>query len=302
MPRSIRSAKKILDLVGNAETFYFSIRTDLHSEALSKIGIPSPIEPGVEILPKGIGKFTKFNAHGREIIRDDLPKEVVYKMVWGTTRDWHGNTHSQLQNRKFLMYPRDWVEAPEELLKTIKVKNEIIITSRAISTKIDSSESIVFLANIFLEIFGEFLLISENLEEFIPTKIKRLTWEVLPPGSYPFEKMLSFTSNSIKEFNEPERKVSQLRISNILSYKPDFIATGNGGFNGYIVIGFQEKNLYVLESPLLGNATYIFKGEWESVSKLTKKDIIKNNLHAHRLIHSKSWKIELRRVLDAVSK
>ena len=51
---------------------------------------------------------------------------------------------------------------------------------------------------------------------------------------------------------------------------------------------FNDRNLYVLESMFLWNATYIFENERESLSKLTKKDILINNYQKDRIIHNPS--------------
>ncbi|MBM5575326.1 hypothetical protein [Deefgea sp. CFH1-16] len=83
----------------------------------------------------------------------------------------------------------------------------------------------------------------------------------------------------------------------MLSHKPDFIAVGRGGFNGYVVLGYAKKGLYALESPIFGNATYMFKDDWEFVSKLTKKDIIHNALYEHRFVHNSKWRSDIRKIL-----
>lgn len=76
----------------------------------------------------------------------------------------------------------------------------------------------------------------------------------------------------------------------INAYKPDFIGVGHGGFNGYFVFGFENKNVYILESVFLDNATYVFKENWEHLSELTKNEIINNDIEHIRVIHDKRWK------------
>lgn len=75
-----------------------------------------------------------------------------------------------------------------------------------------------------------------------------------------------------------------------LLYEPDFLAIGENSFNGYVVYGYKNRNLYVFESNQPGNATYVFKGEWKNASQLTKHDIIKGNLCYKRTVHAKTWK------------
>jgi hypothetical protein len=53
----------------------------------------------------------------------------------------------------------------------------------------------------------------------------------------------------------------------------------------------------VLESPTLGNATYVFKNNWAQVSALSKKEILEGALHDARLIHNKRWTGALRQAI-----
>jgi hypothetical protein len=48
---------------------------------------------------------------------------------------------------------------------------------------------------------------------------------------------------------------------------------------------------------MYGQATYVFDRDWKEVSKLTKKQIIDGGLAKARLIHNKSWKNEIDKLL-----
>jgi hypothetical protein len=76
------------------------------------------------------------------------------------------------------------------------------------------------------------------------------------------------------------------------------MAVGVGGFKDYVVFGFTEKDKYVLESPSLGNATYVLDGNWQEVSVLTKKEIIEEGLHEERVIHNRSWPRRVRQIVS----
>ena len=79
-------------------------------------------------------------------------------------------------------------------------------------------------------------------------------------------------------------------IKEISSYNPEFVAIGEGGFNGYLIYGFKDKDFVILESNELGNATYILDNDWEQISKLTKAQILNSNLEKDRYIHTSKWK------------
>lgn len=42
------------------------------------------------------------------------------------------------------------------------------------------------------------------------------------------------------------------------------------------------KNLFVLESTHLDNATYVLKSNWQELSQLTKREILRCELYQHR--------------------
>jgi len=75
-------------------------------------------------------------------------------------------------------------------------------------------------------------------------------------------------------------------------------ATGNGGFNDYVVFGFNNSDSYVLENSFAGNATYIFNNDWKTLSQLSKAEILAENLQEYRLIHKRNWKQKIREILE----
>ena len=56
-----------------------------------------------------------------------------------------------------------------------------------------------------------------------------------------------------------------------------------------MVFGFTGRNLYILESMFPYNATYVFEGDWEYLSKLSKAEILSEKLHKARIIHTSKW-------------
>ena len=64
-----------------------------------------------------------------------------------------------------------------------------------------------------------------------------------------------------------------------------------------MVFGFPKKGIYLLESVHLGNATYIFGDDWEKLSKLSKKEILDENLHKDRIVHRKLWHFNIMKIL-----
>ena len=48
---------------------------------------------------------------------------------------------------------------------------------------------------------------------------------------------------------------------------------------------------------IYGNATYVFRDNWEGLSKLSKAEIIQNNLQEKRLVHRVNWPYKILEIL-----
>ncbi|MDO9125816.1 MAG: hypothetical protein Q7U42_03045, partial [Parvibaculum sp.] len=56
---------------------------------------------------------------------------------------------------------------------------------------------------------------------------------------------------------------------------------------------FEERGFVVLESIRKGNAIYVFGSNWQTVSRLSKAEVLSNNFHISRIVHVKGWKRKL---------
>jgi hypothetical protein len=264
---------------------------------LRELGFDGNLTNGESIVPSQVGPISTFNANGREMLRKDLPKVPQSRMVWSTWNDWHGNPHSGIKIRSQQVYQRELVPPPEEYLTVMQAESGPVLASRALSRATDDDQTIVHVINLFLELFGTLEITTVDLNFAKSLVVKRLNWRVLPPGEFPFERAKKELAEYLERIDESVRPVVQSRIKSVTQYKPDFVAVGVGGFREYVVFGFRSKGIYVLESPKLGNATYIFKNNWAEVSALSKKEILDGSLHEARLIHNNRWTGALRQAI-----
>lgn len=136
------------------------------------------------------------------------------------------------------------------------------------------------------------------MQPIAPLTTRRLNWDILPPGNQPWEKIKERITPIVERAKKGNQGVILRRLEFMHKAVPEFIAQGRGGFSGYVVFGFPRKNLYVLESLYYGNATYVFREQWERLSQLTKAEILIGNSQAARVIHQPGWEKEMRRLLD----
>lgn len=286
----LRSLKKYSPLLKGAKLIV-CVDLNENKSVANKIGFSESFEQGETVLPTGIATVSRFNADGKEIVRRDLPKETHHNSVespnWG---DSYNGTHTV--DLPYQKYPRDFVEPPSVELKISGGK--IISPFLEFNVK---DEGLLHVINLFLELFGECVLLNEKLEDFVKIPSKSLNWEVLPMGEMPWERLHTSLKPLLKKLDIKEKVACEERIKTLQSYAPNFTARGSAGFTGYLIFGFKNKNLYVCESIWHGNAIYIFEGDWEELSQKTKAEILRGGLQKDRIIHAENWKEKLEQLL-----
>ncbi|UUM31792.1 hypothetical protein [Vibrio japonicus] len=296
---SIRKATKVINAAKGAETIKLVQRLDSsHAEILSLIGFDDYLQDGLQLVPAQIGKYTSFNADGKEVVRKDLPLQpepVSFHTSW---KDGHGNEHSGTCTRMVDKYPRDYIDAPMEKLTLVESGDSFYVTTREIGLASIKQEDLVHLSNVMLEIFGQFQVVDAKKNDYTTLTIKEIGWDILPKGAYPWSKLKPLIGEVIeKKAKSTQQPVVEDRMKTITNFNPDFVAVGRAGFSGYFVYGFENKGIYILESIYLDNATYVFGDDWEKLSKLTKNEIINGAEEHERIIHDKRWGQYIRQIL-----
>lgn len=267
------------------------------SKKLEDIGF-NTLDIGSSVLPKKIGSVSRYNADGKyELLREE-PKEpyCIDRDMTFLAYGKHEVTKSVTFTYK--RYQRKLILAPTQELSIILDKdNKKIISSDLITYNKENKKLIKHVINLFLELFGECQLVDKNLISRIKTPIKKLNWNIMPKGKMPWKELEKQLLNTTNISSSRNSKEIYARINYINSFEPDFFAVGNGGFNDYIVLGFEKKNIFILENRLPKNATYVFKKNWEEITKLTKAQILAENLQEDRIIHSSSWKDKIKKYL-----
>ncbi|MFH1712448.1 MAG: hypothetical protein ABH846_04420 [Patescibacteria group bacterium] len=267
--------------------------TGRFTRQLQQIGFSSARSAGEIILPAIIGSISRYNADGRDIIHRDQPKETLYRQTEWHWKEWHGRdtiTQSKIVDVPYERYPRTHVAPPGvELTIFTTTAGGTIVAGPEIQYSDDAKEQLTHTVNLLLEIFGECQFFTADLNQIIQVPIRRLNWHLLPPGQRPWEQLRHDLEPIINLAPEGKRVVIENRLETISKYKPDFHAYGTGGFQGYVVLGFTDRQLYVLESLIYGNATYVLGRGWEEISKLTKAEILQEDWHLHRFIHREGW-------------
>lgn len=294
---SARSLIPIKPYISDGQSYRLMARLgDLPVETVRLLSLP--VEPGdYEFLPPDVGRATRLNLRGEEKILRNGQLETVYRMVNTRWLDWHRKEHSGVISRRYKQLPR--ITVPPTLTPFILTNfdgERVVVTETCTFAESEATRNLRIL-NLFLELFRQAEIIGENGSLLIAPKLQKLAWEVLPKGDYPWEKAKEHVQRVTATLPPQQQSVIDFRMKEIARYSPKVLAIGTQGFSGYFVLGFPAKNLFVLESVYLDNATYLFDTDWEKFSDLTKREIIEGGFHKERILHDKKWASRIKMAL-----
>lgn len=300
--KRIRSIKNNIPFLKQGQKLCVGINlSEGLDKKIKKIGFNGG-EIGISVLPSIFGPISSFNAEGKYIKNKKLPKETAYREVEWHWKQWRGKGETEEQSRTVYVpyerYQREFILPPSiELSILSKTDGTKIIASPIIEYSDKDEKALVHIINLVLEIFGECQIFSDNLEEIIKTPLVRLNWKILPKGKMPWGRLKEEVSPILRGAGSGKRAVVENRLEIVNSHGSTFCAIGEAGFLGYVVFGFPDKNLYLMESSFYGNATYVFGDNWEKLSQKTKGEILQESSQKDRIIHQKGWEEKIDELL-----
>lgn len=276
----------------------------ISSELLKRFGFVEPFGVGQVVLPSvHLGPAARRNASGYEVVHRDQPMQEMTRLQSWKRMEWHGRDKIEVEDfiqRTYRRYPRTYV-AGEGVEFTIMVRpggSKVIASPPYDPT--EDADSLLMAANLVIEGFAGVEFVSADLLPPLSVPVKRLNWEIFPQGRVPWDQVKKEVDRVTERASASVKPVIRARVDAVQQYGPDFAAIGRAGFDGYWVFGFAKHDLYVLESRMLDNATYVLDADWQVVSQLTKAEVINSDLAVARLIHDGSWAEKLDRVLRHV--
>lgn len=292
--QSLRNMSRIIIEARGATDLMFVVRRDTISEGRqSTLGLNHLGQEGDSILPSAVGRVSEYNARGREVKLKNLPlvkKSIPQYRSW---LDWHGYPHSGIQIHSRDVYQVEFQPPPSEELSLRVIDGEQYIATNPIDIT-GNQAAIIHLANLMLECLEAFEIFDRVQRRIANVPVRQLHWELLPQGRYPWNATSDIVAPYLTSLNPSEKGVIEHRMREITSYEPDFLATGRGGYQGYFVYGFTDRELFFLESVYLNNATYVFGNDWETLSGLSKAEIINGGHEHERIIHDNLWEYRVR--------
>jgi len=277
--------------------------TDTLAASLARAGFDPDSQDGATILPAIVGPVTRFNAEGRWITHRDQPKEKRY--IGSRLHRWkqwagRGQTedHERVVDIERDCYPRTLVPPPSVEITLASANGRRMIASSPFTVGGEGNDDIKHVINLFLEMFRECDVVSQNIQQYEPPQILVANWKFLPPGEYPWPVLRPHIERALRRASEDTAAIIEDRAETIRGYGPDRVIIGQGGFGDYLAYDFQRRGIVILEAIRRDNALYVFGQNWEAVSRLTKAQVLNGNLHLHRIIHSVGWKAQVAQIMN----
>lgn len=262
-----------------------------------------PVFPEQIVPPKQIGRYSRYNIDGREIVRDDLPKEPrTWSIEAPNYGDWSRGSHEVDFSKD--AYPREYF-APKLVPITIRYEGEDIQKQKHIFRFTVDQVLNREAANFWDELLFNLNLLQENignhdvfesdatLDDYLRTLY--VNWEILPPGES--EEMINrILAHSGKDEPRVRERVVD-RYNFLRSLNPQNYIAGTNEFRRYFGAQFAD-DLVVFENVEYGNAIYVMFDNWMELSRKSRTELLSSSTSEFvRIRHTKTWKRRLARLI-----
>ena len=237
-------------------------------------------------IPVPIRAATRKNANGYWRILKNLPKEMrSYEQAYHIV-DWNGNYHDGTCWHHRMCYQRKLVP-PTEIAFLI---DDGVLYSPLLVNDERNFPVIRAAMNVMLEMVGRCEIWTvERAPAVPPVKQAQVPWEILRPGATIQNDWEQHINRIIEHKSKGQQSVIRQRHEHLWHMNPDFCVLGSQNFWGYVVYGFSSLNLFVFECNETNNATYVFRGDWEAASRLTKTQVLSEHVQEARIYHTENW-------------
>jgi hypothetical protein len=275
-----------------------------HLGLVMKDGVP--VFPSEQIPNAGNGKLSRINAEGVELVLKDEPKvSKTFTFEAPDYGDWARGSHTVEWDRE--VYQREWF-APKELTLQIEILGEEMkaektyivgfsineVLSRKNSRFMRSQHlknDLFFNLNLLQENVGAASVFSSDATRSDYLKTIFVTWEILPPGER--EETIAKILGGFRSPSPEICKKIEARYALLTKLKPEAFISGSSGFSRYFGAKFSDS-LVVFENLEYGNAIYGMFEHWETLSKLSRIELLKGTRTGfERIVHAKGWEQRL---------
>ena len=259
-------------------------------------------------LTHATGIFARKNRLGYDIIHRDKPKYYhLYQATVPNFGDWTKGHHTihwdRLVYHRTYIPPREWNLEIELLEKRTIGRDEQFIFKITIKQIFDRNDKnfekdLFFGINLMQENVGSCDIFPSDLNKEDFVKLICVGWQIFPPGKV--EEAINKINEQFQCKTKDQREKLKDRADFFNASGATEFIVGFGQNNKYFGAKFSEK-LIVFENIEYGNAIYVLFETWETISKMSRTEILKTqdrNKDYIRLQHKGNWKDQLKKIIE----
>lgn len=248
--------------------------------------------------PRSCGLYARRNLDGWRVKRKDLPKADREVSSW--VPNWHNSGH-HLVSWTMQAYPVEY--HPAKMLSVSSTVLETLVDGAIVRFRVDQplgrehadfAQDLNFNLRLLRECVGDAHVFDADLTDDEYARIQTVHWEMLPRGAAGrvLERLASSTTADAERL-----KVASERLNVLDRLDHDGFLVGTGRFARYFGVRFGS-DLVALENLEYGNALYVFEEEWESLTQLSRTELIKRrDPGVHRVPHLPGWQSIIRKLV-----
>lgn len=256
------------------------------------------------IPPAKIGRYSRYNRHGREIKRDDLPMvSKTWSIEVPNYGDWNRGSHEIDFTKP--VYQRDHY-APK--LVSMRIQHEgadlsieahifrFVIEEVLDRRAGDFDYHLLFNLNLLQENVGNHDVFESDasVDDYLRTQY--VNWEILPPGDKDDTLIRILMSTKSRDPRVREEIVD--RYNFLQKLRPRNFIAGINEFRRYFGAQFTD-DLVVFENLEYGNAIYVMFEDWKLMSQKSRMDLLSSaTSNFVRIPHTKTWKMRLAHLIN----
>ena len=250
----------------------------------------------IGLPPASTGRWSKWNINGREIARRDLPK--VYRSWTTEAPNFNGNgTHPITHSREVFRRQRLYGQQVEAAVTRREEPRDSLVGTALLTLQApydaDAEQAYLYAASLARAWFGSATAYSLDEAGIPQVPDQSVNWDFLPDGT-----VEQIRGAVVKKFGEsaPPQEIEIMidRLEKVQSLAPEKRLVGTSGLQRYIGYVFGD-DFVAFENPRVGNALYLMYGDWETLSQLSRSQLLASREgDFDRIIHPARWFERLR--------
>lgn len=253
-------------------------------------------EEWIGLPPASTGRWSKWNVNGREIVRRDLPK--VYHSWTIEAPDFQGSgTHPITFSREVFRKQRLYGQQIEAAVTRRDEPRDSLVGTVLLTLQApydeEAEQAYLYAASLARTWFGSATAYSLDETGIPQVPDQSVSWDFLPDGT-----VEEIREAVVRKFGRSalpqEVEIMIDRLEKVQSLAPEKRLVGSSGLQRYIGYMFGD-DFVAFENPRVGNALYLMFGDWESLSQLSRSQLLASREgDFDRIIHTARWFERLR--------